>query len=60
MGFNDTLIITNQFDHFMETVPVTTLVSGKSCGVNFDKSCLIYLPYVSMTTITNWGKLLGI
>ena len=35
----------------MEIVPVTTLVSGKSFGVNFYKSCLIYLPYVSMTTL---------
>ena len=60
MGLNDTLIVTSLFDHFMEVVPMTTLVSGKSCGVIFYKAFLIYSPYVSVTTIINWGKLLRI
>ena len=32
----------NRFNEFTEIVPVTKIVSGKSFGINFDQSHLIY------------------
>ena len=38
----DLLTRTSWFNLFIQIVPVTKIVSGKSCGVNFDQSRVIY------------------
>ena len=42
MDNEDALNIIFQLNCFIEIVPVTTLVSGKSCGVIFFLSCYLF------------------